>query len=1035
MSLPPTLISKIREGNAILFLGSGALVGCHLPRGNVPLGEDLKNLLCDRFLDDDYKGESLAHVAAIAISQRSLAEVQDYIAGLFSGIEPADFHLRIPKHAWRGVFTTNYDRLLEICYEQADAPIQELVTLISNQDSIDATRQSNNKIPFVKLHGCVTRTHDENLPLILTVDQYNDSLSNRKRLFDHLFELAYENSIVFIGHSLQDANLRSVLMRLQRESPNGQRHYLLKPGIKEAEVEFWGQKKVTGVNATFKEFLDELDVEVSENARALALARPARVHPIQSLFEVHREPSHELLAFLTNDAELVCKDLTYQEYSPRKFYRGADLGWYPFAASLAISRSVERQLSEEIFLKPDVERVSDAELYVLKGEAGSGKTVVLRKLAWDSMTIGFGVCLWVKPNAAVDLDLIEEIANKTGERVFLFWDDAAINRVELQRFYIKARRRHVNVTIVTAERLNEWNTKCDELDELISNEFQLRYLSEREIEELLEKLEQYSCLGPNLTPKTFEERKDELKEKHGRQLLVALHEATMGEPFEDIVFSEYSNIIPEAAQQIYLTVCTLNRMRVPVRAGLISRIHDITFDDFRSAFYKPLEQVVLSSLVGESDVHYKARHPEIAEIVFYRALEDHQERYNEYVRILSKLNIAYESDRSSFRSLIRAHSLLELFPSHQDIVSLYALAKEKFDDDPYLLQQIANYERLRENGSLEKAVEILGDARRVAPNDQSILHSLAVVWRDMARVTDDRYKRMRCRHESRAYLDEASRKWGITGYIANTKIDLALDNLEDTLSDSASTPRVITDAVSRIEAEITECKRQFSSQGIVHKLEARLASMMNDNEGVVLALQKSFEENNRDPATGIRVAALHRDAGNPEEALQILRQALDGKRSDHKLNFAYAELLRSQEKAEPEELSYYYRRSYTPNDKTYAAQFWYARYASVSASAEDRAKADEIFLYLRNARLPHQDRVTIRDMDGGLDSPVSRYGVVKAKKNAYCFVTVDGSGKDLFCPAASVEDDLWEALEEGDRLRFNIGYSYSGLVGCNLVPT
>ncbi|TOG14120.1 hypothetical protein CGJ07_24745, partial [Vibrio parahaemolyticus] len=92
-----------------------------------------------------------------------------------------------------------------------------------------------------------------------------------------------------------------------------------------------------------------------------------------------------------------------------------------------------------------------------------------------------------------------------------------------------------------------------------------------EIKDLVKLLEINKCLGPNLINKSFEKRCEEFKELHGRQLLVALHEATMGKPFEDIIHDEYKNIFPIEAKRIYLTICTMNRLRLPVRAGLISR--------------------------------------------------------------------------------------------------------------------------------------------------------------------------------------------------------------------------------------------------------------------------------------------------------------------------------------------------------------------------------------------------------------------------------------------------------------------------------
>ena len=86
---------------------------------------------------------------------------------------------------------------------------------------------------------------------------------------------------------------------------------------------------------------------------------------------------------------------------------------------------------------------------------------------------------------------------------------------------------------------------------------------------------------------TPDQRIEEFLEVSDRQLLVALHEATQGEPLEVIVEREYRDVLPRAAQALYLTVCVLNRLRVPVRAGLISRVHDIPFERFRDKLLGP----------------------------------------------------------------------------------------------------------------------------------------------------------------------------------------------------------------------------------------------------------------------------------------------------------------------------------------------------------------------------------------------------------------------------------------------------------------
>ncbi|MCS5780535.1 cold shock domain-containing protein [Klebsiella pneumoniae subsp. pneumoniae] len=47
---------------------------------------------------------------------------------------------------------------------------------------------------------------------------------------------------------------------------------------------------------------------------------------------------------------------------------------------------------------------------------------------------------------------------------------------------------------------------------------------------------------------------------------------------------------------------------------------------------------------------------------------------------------------------------------------------------------------------------------------------------------------------------------------------------------------------------------------------------------------------------------------------------------------------------------------------------------------------------------------------------------MKGINSGFGFVTVDGSGKDIFFHDLRFNYDLWEALKVGDRLKFNIGF-------------
>lgn len=1036
MALPHPLIERVKAGRVVLFLGSGALYGATLPEDkSIPLGDDLRDILSNRFLNSDFSGESLAVVSEMAISAYSLVEIQTYIAEYFSGVIPAQFHFDLPKYKWASIFTTNYDRLIETCYEQSKESNQNLIPFLSDDEDIEGYSISSGELPFIKLHGCITRTHDEALPLILTIDQYNQYKKNRTGLFKYLFETAYKNTIVFVGHSLQDPNIRAVLRDLEKEAPNGERHYLLKPGLKDIERDFWGQKKITALDVTFEYFISELNSSISEEDRLLSKFVSTDTHYIQQFFNTHAAPSEELISSAERDFSILHNTMAVTACAPKDFFKGVDQEWSPVVDEVAIKRSLQSRVFDSVIIKPDAERKLKTEFYVVKGEAGSGKTVLLRQLAWQTMLSKIGISIWVNYGRPLDIDLIEELSAKSGERIFVYWDDAANNSIEINRFVSKAIRRDLKVTIISAERYNEWNMRCEELDEQITDKFSLKYLSENEIGALVDSLEKHDSLGPILTQKPKQDRCSELRERHGRQLLVALHEATMGEPFEDIIFNEYSNIYPESAKSIYLTVCVLNRLKVPVRAGLISRIHEISFEEFKNNFYNPLEKVVISKGYGDGDIFFTARHSEIAEIVFRRALEKSEDRYIEYINILSKLNISFSSDKESYRLLIKAKSLQELFPDLSDISAIYQHAKSVFGDDPYLLQQMANYERIRPNGSIDKAIELLVSASDAAPNDSSILHSLAVCWRDKAETTKEQHQRSLAIGEARSYLQKRINKWGDSPYVSSTSIELSIISLKNLLSEEAASSRVLNESIRKVQQELTDNKQKFPSDGHIYKLEAQFSALINDSANALKALERSFEENDREPFLAIRLAAIYLETENLDRAKNILEMALERRRADHSLNFHYAELLRNFSSPEQSELVYFYRRAFTPKDRNYQAQFWFARFSYFSPEAKEHQKSVDVFEHIRGGRFSFEDRHKVRDYDGGEQTSRTHQGTISRKRESFGFLIMDGTGYEIFVPAKQVNDNLWDAIKEGDRVSFNVAFSFSGPFAANLSPS
>src|SRR5881394_2693141 len=173
LEIPPFLLQQIQEAKAILFLGAGASLSARAQDGTrPPTGSELGVLLANKFLGSKFQTDSLAQIAGYAINECDLPTVQEFIRDLLEPFHPSTAHEAIPRFAWAGLATTNYDRLIEMAYEKTKGSFQKPQVFIENGDRIDDKMRAAQSVKLLKLHGCVTRLNNLTCPLILTTDQY-----------------------------------------------------------------------------------------------------------------------------------------------------------------------------------------------------------------------------------------------------------------------------------------------------------------------------------------------------------------------------------------------------------------------------------------------------------------------------------------------------------------------------------------------------------------------------------------------------------------------------------------------------------------------------------------------------------------------------------------------------------------------------------------------------------------------------------------------------------------------------------------------
>jgi SIR2-like domain len=1029
MEIPAILKTQLVEGKVILILGAGASLDAVNPAGDKPpSGNALRDMLSDRYLGGEFKTSDLSVVAGYAFSQSSIPEVQEFIKNVFKDFEPSQAHKALPKHRWAGLATTNYDLLLEKAYDQVIDRCQEPFPRVENGDRIIDLQRNPRSVVYLKLHGCITRITNEKCPLILSKDQYIQFRSGRDRLFSQLQDWAYEHTIIFIGHGGQDPDLLEVINDIDLKVNQRPRQYMVIPTQSDIVKTFWADRRITVLDGTFDQFMTALGD--SRNALDLIGANITKTeHPIFRRFTRQGAVvSKNLNDFLTNDADYVKGALTSKHLDPKMFYLGHNSDWSAIEQDLDVRRSFADDILEDYFLIDDTRKRKPLEIVLIKGHAGSGKSVAMRRIAWSAANDYDRLCVYSGEEAEFNIGAIQEIIESSGERLYLFVDNAPERHFDISRLIREIGDSGQLLTVILAARYHEWNAVADDLRVGVSKEYEIPSLGRREINDLLAKLERHNALG-RLDQKSEEERFAAFETGAGRQLLVALHEVTLGKRFEDILVSEFESIVSPEAKEIYLTICILNRLGIAVRAGLISRIHGVPFSSFVENFYSPLEHVVYDAFDPKlRDNVYRARHPVIAGVVFDRILQNLDRRFTEYKTTLSALNIDYNTDDQAFRRMIRGRTLLDLFSGDvEKCEAIFEVAEDLVGDDPHLMQQRALFEMHRQNGDLDKATRLLNEAILIKPYYKPFLHSKSeLLLKRSDRATTELQQNKFLTEAAQIARASQDRRDG-SGHGIHTLAKVDIKRLENELMKGGGEQHA-----SRVQSLISAVEKQITL-GLLHRPgdsyllteRAKLARLVNNQPKVIQSLELAFAGNPNLSYIALQLADCYNENNDSEKSIKILEKALAANNTDYRLNYRFG-LLLDELGRPPTEIAYYMRNSFVRGDNNFDAQLRYCK--ALYLNGDYSLLREELGHFRNLERLPY-----VESKDAYL-SGMRHDGRVNGVRSSHLFVTDSKSSISLLIPRNAVNPKDWDKIMIGSQLQYEIGFTFNGLLGLKCDP-
>jgi tetratricopeptide (TPR) repeat protein len=1038
--LPPALLSAIQEGRAVLFLGAGASRGaCDANGSNIPDAKELSELITNEYLGDDYIGLDFRTTYDLACNQRDMRTVQKFVFDALNPYQPAPFHKLIPTFPWAGIATTNYDLIIERAYKASAEALQKLIPNTKDGD-VASESLGDRGLLYVKLHGCLTRYSELEPPMVASTEQLIAFREGRQGQFATFLEWAKNKTIVFCGYSFLDSNLRTLFDEVIKEGDKRPKHYIANKGVRPAEKDYWRDRRVEAIDCTFQDFMEALDIAIPKANRtlgAIAAGADYKTSFTRFITTAGERESQELIRYLDTFIEHVGPDVQTPRDDPKRFFSGFDLGWYPISEEMDVRQPVVDQILRDHILPSP----SGLPLVLIKGHAGSGKSVSLRRICYEAATKHARVCFYVSRQHMLQLERFEEIFRLTNLPVFLFVDNVAEHREKLIEVAQLARKLKVPFKAIITETYSNWNILCDDLEPLVREAAEMRYLSERNIELLLSKLEKYDCLG-YLGNLPRDKRLHELQHVHGRQLLVALLEATHGVPLINLVASEYQAIPSADARLLYLDICALHRFGPPVRAGLISRIHNISFDEFKDRLFKPLEEiVVLRKDKRSGDYVYEARHSFIAHTVYEAVLNSPEKRFDSIVRITAKLNPNYSYDLEVASRLLRSEALRAAISDPVKIRQVYDVATTSLGERGFIFHQRGNFEMhvASSIGELNIAERYFEEAKRLEPYNRSVVHSLAELDLKRSRLATDPLEIAAWRNSARARASSLASK-GTSPYPHHTLLKIAIDEIRDALEtaetdDGEAAELKLGDCITNAETVLRRGLQQFPNEAILLSEEGELSKVLSQADRAEKAFAKSFEQNPRSSLIAKKLSRIKRARGHYLEAQKVLQKALEFNPGAQDLHYDYAlaiiESAPDADQRNADDVLYHLRRSFAPGDRNYQAQFWYARQLTIMGKYED---ARILFRDLNEGRIPFREKTQRRaPVKGGDGKNIEYTGVISNLRDTFGFVRCDALKLDAFFVFENLDQGYLEILQIGDAVRFNLTFTLRGPTATNIV--
>ena len=606
----------IQPQQTVLLLGAGASLS-----SGAPTGARLARYLAEK-LTPSLEGEDLAEIAGIFENHLGRKALAKAIQQRLKDLEPTGGILALPAFRWKGIYTTNFDRLVEKAYQIAGV---DLDVVRSNFD-FSATTGTTSKSVLYKIHGCTSQDIGlgHRARMVLTELDYDEVKQYRQSLFISLQHSMITGNTLIVGQSLRDTHLRDLAKEvgaLRTRGVSG-RVFLLVYEYDDDRARLLEQRGIEVVAGTLDNLLYQMQSAQPPAATLAAAEQSATALPPQ----------------LATTTVSVAHAITLAPDALR-LYNGSPATYADIHNGLTIPRSNEHRIRQ-------AQSSRRGFFLVLAGAAGVGKTSLARRLLHSRHQEDFLVFEHLNSyplnvDAWIGFEAQLRAAKRQG---MLLVDDCAqqlafVNRLvdslgKLDRPFLR-----IVVTVNAAQ----WQTRSKSpFFYSRGTHERLSRLADSDIRAMINlvdrKPEIRQLVEPDFLNLGHQDKVRRLRERCSSEMYVCLKNIFQTDQLDEILLKEFADLDSDA-QDVYRYVAAVQAMGGKVHRQLVMRLLGLTANGLRNLLER------MADVVAEYDIDvanglygWTARHDVIADVIATYKFADEEELRLLLERLIDGLN-------------------------------------------------------------------------------------------------------------------------------------------------------------------------------------------------------------------------------------------------------------------------------------------------------------------------------------------------------------------------------------------------------------